>query len=217
MNQEEFTRQIEKHKAILEKHNSTSGFIIYVKLSLFLLIGISLCFMFSLGFPKILLIAGLAEGLALAGTYLYHINIRGRINHSNNIIAINRRCADRIQGELSGFTDVEAEILYFSHPNISGFISTSYESEILLMSTNDYATISNQAAANELFQPLDSEDELTRLREAIVMQDEIEDFSDYWAQYSIKNNAEASAQIPLDEQDDQGMFGTAKAVKFLLM
>jgi len=110
MKHEEFTRQIQKHKALLKKYNAVSNFVGFVKLLILLLMGSSLYLIFISGFPTGLLIVGVMNCITLIAIWKYHDGIRERIVHSNGIIVINKRHLDRMSGEQAASPDWESEL-----------------------------------------------------------------------------------------------------------
>ena len=116
----EFISQIEKHKALLKRNIAVSVIVGYLKLLLFLLIAISLFYLLFKKFSSAALILCLIEGLAFASLVTYHDKIRGRVRHSNEMIAVNKKHLETISRMLTCLKDTEIESLDLEYPHSGG-------------------------------------------------------------------------------------------------
>ena len=207
MSQEEFTRQIEKHKAILDRNNVVSIIAGYIKTVLLLIMVITLYFSFATGFPTSLLIAGFIDFSAFALVCVYHANVRKRMSHSKKIIALNRDYEDRILDVLNGFSGIDAGLLYggYQYPGKLNFT---------------YKELADQSAGTINNTVYDYEAEGSELRpeeSKQVDQDKVMDFPSYIEQiFSIKD-PDGSDDAVDEEEPERSVIVNTKAVRFLLM
>ena len=106
MGRKEFEDRIEKHKASLKKYTAASIAAGYFKLALFLLISLTLSYMFFRKFVTAAIILCLVEGLAFVALLLYHDKINEKIKHSNKMIAINRNHLDALTVLMNDYSGV---------------------------------------------------------------------------------------------------------------
>ena len=216
MEQTEFTRQIDKHEAMLKKNNTVSGIVGYTKLLLFLLIGVSLFFIFVKSFKVEIFILILVEASTLIVLWIYHYKVRGKISHSNEIIAINKGHLDRLTGMWAAIPDIETGFTdndspYYSDLDIAG--NTSFSQ------LKDSASIGHgrQASVNGIKQLHFSEDELAKHHETIAERRKEIDLSNNTEHNLFKNGASSSGQILNNELQDRYMNTKSNSIKFLLM
>lgn len=119
MKQVEFTRQIEKHKAKLEKYSAISNLAGYAKLALFVFISVSLFLLFFKRFSIAAIVLCLLEGAAFVALLIYHDKLRERMLHSNEIIAINRKHLESLADMFDDFPATESDFLFHKYPSSS--------------------------------------------------------------------------------------------------
>ena len=116
MEHTEFNRQIDKHKALLKRNYIICEIIGYLRLLFTLLTGATLSYVFFMSFRIVVIIAILAEVLAFSILWLCHDKLRGKINHSNEIIVI-------YNGHIYGLSSI-----WEAYPRVEkGSIETVYQ------------------------------------------------------------------------------------------
>ena len=111
MEHTEFTNQIDKHKAILKRNYIAIEIIGYMKLLLSLLIGASIMYLFLTNFKTGIVGIILAEALAVTILWIYSDKLRGKINHSNEIIIIYKGHMYRLSDICEAFPRVDQSSL----------------------------------------------------------------------------------------------------------
>ena len=119
MEHTEFTLQVDKHKAMLRKNHIVFGILGYLKLMLSLLIGATLSFIFFMGFHIGVVAAVLAEASAFAALWIYQDKLRGKINHSNELIIIYKGHIYRLSSIWEAFPCIDNGSLNYGCPDFT--------------------------------------------------------------------------------------------------
>lgn len=164
--QNKFTDIIEKHEAALKKNNVIFNAVGYVKLLLLLLLGISIYFFISKGFPITFVIISAIISVVLIVFWGYHDKLERKINRSNGIIAINKRHLDRLSGQWVSFKDTGEEYIDNEHNYASDLDIVGKKSLFQFLNTTG-TWFGRQAFAKALLRPDYSAFELKKRQDAV--------------------------------------------------
>jgi len=215
MEQNEFTRQIERHTAILARILPVSAVAGRIKLLLFPLFGVTLFIMILANFPAALIVAALMECAALAGAWRYHDMTRRRIAHSNRMISINKNHLDRISGMCAAVGGIDTEFInrYYPYTCDPDFFAENAFNQYL---GSAHTWNVGQGPISERMQVRFSYDELRKQREVAAELRSDAEFSKR-AQSGITRNQTDFTPIHTGGLSDIDMFANKRAIKFLLM
>lgn len=119
MKKETFEQQIDKHTAILEQQHRIFKIIGLIKLLHVLFVGFIIYFIFTGEASTTTLMVSGIVAVVLVLFWLYHEQLKKKINYSKGMIVINQRHLDRISGRWSQFADMGFEFVNHDHPYAS--------------------------------------------------------------------------------------------------
>lgn len=214
--QNTFNKLNEKHTICLKRNNAIFSVVGYIKLSLVILLGVSVYFIFTKGFLASFIVVGVVELTVLIALWIYHNKLHEAINYSNGIIAINKRHLDRISGNWSDFGDIGEEFYDTEHAYACDLDIVGQKSLFQYLNTT-HTWYGRQAFTNDLLCPRYSKDELLNRQAAISELSKDIDFANHMEYYLSKIGIDASAQKLVEELKDKSIFIKSKIVKYILM
>ncbi len=165
MLEEKFERIIEKEKEIIKKE--TASFNIFGSLRLVSFIAIVYFSYSYVKEPRAINLYLIVFSIFLFIAFvLYHIKIKDRLNYSRDIVAINKKYLDRINGEWITFEDIGKEFVDKAHRYSSDLDIIGERSLFQLINlTNSF--YGRKTLADDLLNPAYDEEEIGLRQEAI--------------------------------------------------
>lgn len=216
MSQNKFNQLIEKHEAILQRKAAVSGVVGYIKLFLVLLLGISLYFTATKGFPVMFILISGIELITLIAFWIYHSKLHKTISYLSEIININKRHLDRISGKWCDFRDIGEEFIDTEHAYACDLDIVGRKSLFQFLNTT-HTWYGRRAFASDLLQHNYTDVELLKRQEAILELSKDTEFYNQMEYYFSRIGADNSAGELVRHLKDKKTFIKSKAAKIILI
>jgi len=217
MRQEEFIAQLEKHEELLGENTRRANKVGYAKLLLVLTMGALVFFMFTRGFPQVLLLLGGVGLVGLIALWVYHHRIYEKIGYLKGLIAVNKRHLARISGGWTDFADMGAEFVDVEHP-YSGDLDIVGNKSLFQFLNTTHTWYGRQSFAWALLGDADGYVGETHVRqEAITELAQDIEFSNHMEYCFSKIGASSAVCKLAEDMAGGGDFIKSNGVKYLLM
>jgi len=212
---EVFENAIHKQRNIFSKNKRLYNLVGYIKLILFIMFTVSICFIFTRRDDAVFMAAAAVLLPAQIAAWVYHGILSARIERSQSIMEINRRHLDRITGKWTGFSDTGEEFIDSEHPYGSDLDIVGKDSLFQFLNTT-HTWHGRHAFADDLLHAAYSKQKLLQRQAAVKELAQDHEFADELEYRLSKIGSDPAVQVLLQGLQDAQPFIKNRFLRILL-